>query len=380
MQLQDKALLAAILNTAVDAIIVIDTLGIIQTVNPATTKLFGYTADEMLGENIKMLMPAPYRAEHDGYLKNHQETGRTKIIGIGREVIGKRKDDTTFPLHLAVSEVPFGDTKLFAGIVRDITDLKEAQRQLTEVNSQLEDRIRERTAELREMQVDLVKAEKLATLGQVSGGIAHEIRNPLNAVRTSAYYLRNAQNPSAEKTIEHLERIDRQVSLIDNVITALSDVARLPEPGVELCSVNDLVRDVVPSVSMPDNVTVVNELSIDLPLALIDPNQVAIVFRNLLRNARDAMPNGGTIRLTSSTNANEIMIEFIDTGIGIDAKNLGRITEPLYTTKARGMGLGLAISSAILKKNQGRLEVESELGVGTTFAVHLPKQRGASDQ
>ncbi len=380
MQLQDTALLAAILNTAVDAIIVIDTLGIIQTVNPATTKLFGYTADEMLGENIKMLMPAPFRAEHDGYLKNHQETGRKKIIGIGREVIGKRKDDTTFPMHLAVSEVPFGDTKLFAGIVRDITDLKEAQRQLTEVNSQLEDRIRERTAELREMQADLVKAEKLATLGEVSGGIAHEIRNPLNAVRMSAYYLRDAKNPTAEKTIEHLERIDRQVSLIDNVISALSDVARLPEPRVELCSVNELVREVVPSVSTPDNVIVVNELSFNLPQALIDPNQVAIVFRNLLRNARDAMPSGGTIRLTSETNENDIVIKVIDTGVGIDARNLGSITEPLYTTKARGMGLGLAISTAILKKNQGHLEVESELGVGTTFAVFLPQQRRSPDK
>ena len=375
MQLQDQALLAAILRTAVDAIIVIDAFGMIQTVNPATTKLFGYTADEMLGQNIKLLMPEPYRAEHDGYLKNHRETGRTKIIGVGREVVGKRKDDTTFPMHLAVSEVPFGETTLFAGIVRDISDLKEAQQQLTEVNAQLEDRIRERTAELRETQAELVNAEKLATLGQVSGGIAHEIRNPLNAVRTSAYYLRNARNPTAEKTIEHLERIDRQVSLIDNVITALSDVARLPEPRVELCSVSELVREVIPTVSMPDNVMVVNELSIDLPLALIDPNQVAIVFRNLLRNARDAMPSGGTIRLTSATNDNDIVIEVMDTGIGIDAKDLGRITEPLYTTKARGMGLGLAISTAILKKNRGRLEVESELGVGTAFAVFLPQLR-----
>ena len=372
MQHQHELLLTAILRTAVDAIIVIDDRGMIQTINPATIRLFGFSEDEMRGQNVKMLMPEPYRQEHDGYLKHYQETGRAKIIGIGREVTGKRKDNTVFPMHLAVSELPLGDKKLFAGIVRDISDLKAAQQQLTEINEQLEQRVQERTAELRDTQAELVKAEKLSTLGQVSGGIAHEIRNPLNAVRTSAYYLRNATNPSPEKTAEHLERIERQVSLIDNVITALSDVARLPEPSVSKCSVHALIRDLIGTVSMPDNISVQNELSPDLPPAVIDPHQISIVFRNLIRNARDAMPDGGKIRLTAETQDDELVIEVIDNGIGIDNKDIRRITEPLFSTKARGMGLGLAISAAIIDKNRGRLEVQSELGVGTTFAVHLP--------
>ncbi len=372
MQNNDQALLSAILTTAVDAIIVIDTSGIIQSTNPATSRLFGYTTQEMLGNNVKLLMPSPYHTEHDGYLESFHTTGRAKIIGIGREVTGKRKDDTTFPMHLAVSEVKLGDTKLFAGIVRDISDLKAAQQKLTEVNELLEQRVRQRTDELQAAQADLVKAEKLSTLGQVSGGIAHEIRNPLNAIRTSAYYLRNARSLSPEKMTEHLERIDRQVSLVDSVITALSDIARLPEPRVESSDINVLIRQVLGTVSIPDNITIKNELAPTLPTVTIDPNQIAIVFRNLLRNARDAMPDGGLIRLASQQRAEAIIIEVIDNGVGIESDDLRRITEPLFTTKARGMGLGLAISAAIIDKNRGRLEVESEVGVGTTFALHLP--------
>ncbi len=372
MENDDQALLSAILSTAVDAIIVIDTRGTIESVNPATSKLFGYTAEEMLGNNVKILMPSPYHEEHDGYLMNYHATGRAKIIGIGREVTGKRKDDSTFPMHLAVSEVKLGDKKLFAGIVRDTSDLKAAQEKLTEVNEQLEQRVRQRTDELQSAQADLVKAEKLATLGQVSGGIAHEIRNPLNAIRTSAYYLRNARSLSPEKMAEHLERIDRQVSLVDSVITALSDIARLPEPHVETSDINELIRQVLGTVSIPDDITIKNEIAPNLPTVTIDANQIAIVFRNLLRNARDAMPNGGLIRFASHDHTDTIIIEVIDSGVGIASSDLRRITEPLFTTKARGMGLGLAISAAIIDKNRGRLEVESVVGVGTTFAVHLP--------
>ncbi|QEF98820.1 Sensor protein FixL [Stieleria maiorica] len=371
MQSQDKAVLLAILEAAVDAIIVIDSRGTIQTVNPATSTLFGFSKEEMLGQNVNMLMPSPFREQHDGYLSNYLKTGEAKIIGIGREVVGKRKDGSTFPMHLAVSRMSIGDQILFAGIVRDITDLKNVQNQLAQANEQLEQRVQERTRELRAAQADLLKSERMATLGQVSGGIAHEIRNPLNAVRTSVYYLRNVQNPSPEKVAEHLERIDRQVSLIDNVITALSDIARMPEPAVIPCDVNDLLRKIVCSISMPRNI----QVELDLPdtglQAGIDPNQVSIVFRNLLRNARDAMPDGGVITLTGQADSENVVVHVTDNGVGIQPDDLARVTEPLFSTKARGMGLGLAISVAILKKNHGRLDVKSEPGKGTTFSVHL---------
>ncbi|MCA9135334.1 MAG: PAS domain S-box protein [Planctomycetales bacterium] len=371
MENQDQALLLAIMQTAVDAIIVINADGIIQSTNPATTRLFGYEKREMVGQNVKMLMPPPFQEQHDGYLSNYAETGRAKIIGIGREVMGKRKDDSVFPMHLAVSHLVVADKQLFAGIVRDITDLKKAQSDLAAANALLEKRVQERTMELREAQADLIKSERLATLGQVSGGIAHEIRNPLNAVRTSVYYLRHAKNPSQEKIDEHLERIDRQVSLIDNVVTALSDIARLPDPTLGECDLNDLIDNVLSTVPLPGNIELLNELPRPPLCVTGDPNQISIVFRNLIRNARDAMPSGGTLTISATASENVVVVNVRDTGTGIPSDQLARITEPLYSTKARGMGLGLAISVAILKKNRGRLEVSSLPGQGATFSVHL---------
>lgn len=373
MERQHQGLLAAILSTAVDSIIVIDERGIVQSVNPATERVFGYSADEIIGNNIKMLMPSPYQESHDGYLQQYRDTGIRKIIGIGREVVGQRKDGATFPMHLAVSEVNVDGVRLFAGIVRDITDLKAAQQQLKEVNSVLEQRVEERTRDLKRAQADLLRAEKLATLGQVSGGIAHEIRNPLNAIKTSAYYLLNAKTPSESKVDEHLTRIDKQVTLIDNVVTALADVARMPEPKQSVCNVREIIRNVLGNVSISSSINLVDRMDENTPNVNVDPNQIPIVFRNLIRNARDAMPDGGTITIESEFSDEAVTIHVSDTGIGIDPEDLKHITEPLYSTKARGMGLGLAISNAILEKNHGRMSVESQVGQGTTFSVTLKR-------
>jgi two-component system sensor kinase FixL len=274
-------------------------------------------------------------------------------------------------MHLAVSQLALGDELLFAGIVRDITDLKQAQLDLARANERLEQRVQERTSELESTQAELLKTERLATLGQVSGGIAHEIRNPLNAVRTSVYFLRHARQLSSEKVAEHLERIDRQVSLIDNVVTALSDIARLPEPKLAPCDVNGIVREALASISLPESIDVQVALPDEPLLAAIDPNQISIVLRNLIRNARDAMAEGGTITLSAREDGEQVIVKVTDTGTGIPEEELKRITEPLYSTKARGMGLGLAISVAILQKNQGRLEVSSQVGQGTEFSIRL---------
>ena len=363
--------LQAILENAVDAIISIDERGIIESVNPATETLFLYSTDELLGQNVRVLMPAPYRQEHDGYLENYLRSGLRTIIGIGREVVGQRKDGSTFPMHLAVSEITYDGRRIFTGIVRDITDLKEAEKKLEQLNNELEDRVRQRTEQLEQALSELVSKEKLAALGQVSGGIAHEIRNPLNAVKSSAYYLLNAQSASEEKKKEHLERIDRQVMLIDNVITALSDVARLPEPEVSAVPADSILAKVIREVSMPEGISLQLDVPADLAHVMADENQIPIVFRNLLRNARDAMPEGGTITVAARQTGNRITISVRDTGIGIAPAELTRILEPLYSTKARGMGLGLAICKAIVEKNGGQLMIESELGKGSSFTVEL---------
>ncbi len=368
-----QALLTALLDTAIDAVVVIDDQAVVLLVNPGATKMFGYQADEIIGNNVSMLMPSPYREEHNGYLSRYLTTGEKRIIGTGREVPGLRKNGTQFPMHLSVSEMNVGGRRLFAGIIRDISELKEAERKLAEANQALEQRVENRTELLRATQAELVRTEKLATLGQVSGGIAHEIRNPLNAVKTSVYYLMHAPKLSSEKVKEHLDRIDRQVTLVDNVITALSDVARLPEPQLQSVEVADVIREALADISSAGNVRVENALTADLPPVHADANQVPIVFRNLFRNAVDAMPEGGVIAIDADIAETEVVVRVRDTGIGIPEDQLTQITEPLYSTKARGMGLGLAISKTIVDRNGGRLEAESVLGQGTTFSVGLKR-------
>ncbi len=497
-ELRQKTL-EAIHECAVDAIITIDDRGIIETVNPATEVLFGYTPEEVIGQNVSMLMPEPYRDEHDGYLRNYKKTRAAKIIGIGREVVARKKDGTVFPMHLAVSEVHVQDRCVYAGFIRDLSDLKQVEearatlgriieeslnevylfdaetlnfilvnrgarenlgyslselRELTpldlkqefqepefrqmlqpllageidkldletrhrrkdgtfydvdihlQVSSyqsrkvlvaivldvtqrrsaemlfrqqqenmqvELERLVQSRTADLKQAQADLVLSEKFSTLGKVAGGIAHEIRNPLNAVKTSAYYLLNAKNLTPEKTREHLERIDRQVAMVDNVITALSDVAKLPDADLKPLQMESVLRDVVASTNLPDNIQVEFDFPAALPRVFSDEHQISIAFRNLVRNARDSMPDGGTIKIGAVVDSNTVAFSVADTGIGISEQLIDQILEPLFTTKARGMGLGLSITLAIVEKNRGRLSFTSELGKGSTFSVALER-------
>jgi signal transduction histidine kinase len=217
----------------------------------------------------------------------------------------------------------------------------------------------------------LQRSERLATLGQVAGGVAHELRNPLNVVKTSVYYLLNARNPSPEKKEDHLRRIERNVELADNVITALSNFARIPVPEMRPIAVESLVLEVL-EINPPGGQI---EVSVDcpdgLPCALGDVDQLRIALGNLVRNARDAMPQGGRLTVAARAADGHLDLSVADTGTGIEKAELARIMEPLYSTKARGLGLGLAIARAIVEKNQGALRVESEPGHGSVFTVRL---------
>ncbi len=216
-------------------------------------------------------------------------------------------------------------------------------------------------------------AERLATIGKVAGGVAHELRNPLNVVKTSVYFLINAKNASPEKIKTHLERIERQVGVADQVITALNDFARLPVPQLEPVDVEACLKDILEVTTVPRNLAVEWSIGSPSPAVLGDRAQLQIVLGNLVRNARDAMPNGGKIRLTAQESSDYVEITIQDTGVGIPHDNLSRIMEPLYSTKSKGIGLGLPIAHEILGQHQGTLHVKSEVGVGSSFTVRLPR-------
>jgi len=215
------------------------------------------------------------------------------------------------------------------------------------------------------------RIERLAAIGQVAGGVAHELRNPLNVIKTSVYYLLNARHATPEKTADHLERIGRQVEVADDVISALSDFAKLPLADQRPVDLTRCIDDALKAETLPPNVTVSVSTPESLPTALVDGKQVRIALGNLIRNARDAMPDGGRLDIRATRADGYVEVAVSDSGVGIHPDNLRQIMEPFFSTKARGIGLGLALTRAILDKNKGSLRVSSELGRGSTFVVRL---------
>ncbi len=214
-------------------------------------------------------------------------------------------------------------------------------------------------------------AERLATLGQVAGGVAHELRNPLNVVKTSVYFLRHAKHLTPEKQEEHFHRIEKHVDLADRVITALSNFAKMPTPHMRPVSLEAAVADALDAYPTTPAVNVTCVTTGKAPWAMADPDQLRIVLGNLIRNACDAMPGGGPLRFEARQQENEVELKVSDEGTGIAPDVLSRVMEPLFSTKARGLGLGLSIARSILEKNRGGLVVASALGQGTTFTLRL---------
>jgi signal transduction histidine kinase len=221
------------------------------------------------------------------------------------------------------------------------------------------------------------RSERLAAIGQVSAGVAHELRNPLNVVKTSVYYLLNAHNPTPEKTSEHLQRIGKHVDLADGVITTLSRFAKLPAPDLKPSTVEQCVRDALEINPVSAAIRVALDFPPGQPPALVDRDQILIVFGNLIRNARDAMPQGGTLTIASRADSDAVEVDVTDTGVGMAPDVQSRISEPLYSTKARGLGLGLSIARSILEKSGGAMRVSSTPGKGSTFTVRLKVAVGA---
>jgi signal transduction histidine kinase len=268
-------------------------------------------------------------------------------------------------------------------IVRDITGRKWAEKTLKEYSERLEEMVDERTQELQQAQEQLVRREKLAVLGQLAGGVAHELRNPLGVIKNSAYFLNMALDDPNPEIKQGLEILNREVGRSDRIIKSLLDFARSKPPHRQTVDVNDVVRKTLSHIAIPGGIAVINQLDETLPAVLADPTQLKQVFDNLIRNAIQAMPEDGCLTIKAETpdrdelgnGSDWITVSINDTGVGIPPENLDNLFEPLFTTKARGIGLGLALVKNLVEANRGVVEVQSEVGEGSTFTVRLPIER-----
>jgi two-component system sensor kinase FixL len=355
-----------ILETAAEGIITIDERATVQSVNPAAERIFGYSAAEVVGRNVRMLMPEPDQSAHDGYINNYLRTGQARIIGIGREVEGRRKDGTRFPLELAISEVVLGNGRLFTGILRDISERKRAEAGLKRLND-----------ELRRHQDALVQHEKMAAMGQMAAGVAHEIANPLAGMDSLIQLVDRHPQRFGPDTAATLRQ---QIARIDRLVRQMKDFAHPAETIWETSPLNQVVEGALDLVRLDPRsrgVEVIRELSPQVGPLRVMPHALQQVIVNLVLNALDAVEGAERPRIEVATRRRvdeSCVIEVTDNGRGIAPEHLGRIFEPFFTTKpvGAGTGLGLSISYSIVERHRGRLEVRSTPGLGSTFSVILP--------
>jgi PAS domain S-box-containing protein len=337
----------AIVDSAVDGIIVIDAHGRIEAFNLAAERLFGYTIDEVLGRNVDMLMPSPYREEHDSYLSRYLATRRAKIIGIGREVQGLRKDGTTFPLHLSVGEITIQGERKFTGILHDLT-----------TRLQMEERLREQ--------------EALAKLGEMAAVIAHEVKNPLAGIR-GAIQVFGSRMMQEGTNARILTEIVARIDALDQMMKDLLLFARPPKPRRTPVDLVPLVRT---TASLLRADPAMRDVDIDVagtaPPVSADADMLRVVFQNLLINSAHAMQGRGRIRVAVEPVDTTCEIAFVDGGPGIPPDVREKIFTPFFTTKSRGSGLGLPTAKRFVEAHDGQIVIDCPAAGGTTVVIRLP--------
>jgi two-component system sensor kinase FixL len=344
---ENEARLRSIVDSAVDAIILIDARGHIESFNPGAEQLFGYTAAEVIGRNVSMLMPSPRREDHDGYLANYLHTGVAKIIGIGRDVTALRKDGRTFPVRLSVGEMTIRGEKKFTGILHDLS-----------TRVQMEEQLREQAA--------------LVRLGEMAAVIAHEVRNPLAAVRGAVEVI-GGRLPGGSREAAITADIVTRIDTLNQLVNDLLLFARPPKPHPIAVDLSVLLAATAALLGQDASYRDVRvQISGSVPPVLADAELLKIVFTNVFINSAQAMRGNGTIRvaLTSAASMGRIVVS--DEGPGISPETLNKLFTPFVTTKARGTGLGLSTVKRLIEAHHGDIHVECPPGGGTAVTIRLP--------
>lgn len=367
-----------LLESAPDAMVIAGADGRIRLVNARTEEIFGYARDELIGQPIETLVPERFRARHVVHRENYLRNPRPRSMGQGFDLHGRRKDGSEFPVEISLS--PAGGEKdllVFADI-RDVTEQRAMEQKIRVLNEELEAKVQERTRQLLAAQEELVRKEKLAVLGQVVGSVGHELRNPLGVMNNAVYYLKATLHDADSTTKEYLDIIGAEIAGTERIVSELLDSVRTRPPRIEMADVAYLIRQALQRCTVPEQVQVKVDTPTGLPPIEVDPQQIQQVFRNLFANGIDAMPDGGdlTVSTTVDNSSGMVRVTVRDTGTGIKPEQMQKLFQPLFTTKARGTGLGLAVVKNLTEANGGHVDVQSEVGKGTTFTVTLPVERG----
>jgi two-component system, LuxR family, sensor kinase FixL len=354
--------LQSILDTVPEAMVVIDDRGIIRSFSTAAERLFGWTSDEMIGRNVSVLMPTPYREEHDGYLSRYRSTGERRIIGIGRIVVGERKDASTFPMELAVGEARVGGKQFFTGFIRDLTERRTQERRMQELQS------------------ELVHVSRLTAMGEMASSLAHELNQPLAAITN---YLRGAstilrtEQPEVQRLQQALGKASEQALRAGDIIKRLREFVAKGETQHALENPATLMEEAAALAlfgARERGVRVVLRCERDLPSVIVDRIQIQQVALNLIRNAVEAMEESTLRDLTIAVAREQNMAVFsvADTGHGITHEVAERLFQPFVTSKTNGMGVGLSICRTIIEAHGGCISTHANEGGGTVFEFTLP--------
>jgi len=363
----------ALLTAAVDAICVIDETGSIMELNAAGERLFGYSRAELRGENVSRLMPEPDRGRHDGYIRHFLTTGERRIIGLGREVQGQRRDGSTFPLHLSVGETPESlKHRRFVGIMRDLTGQKKVE------------------AEARQVQDRLAHVARFSVMGEMAAGLAHEINQPLSAIVTYAQagkrLLTGAREVPDDLT-EVCEKISEQAQRAGQVIKNLRSFVSKQEVRKDILDMNRTVAEIktlIDADARAEGILVTLADADDLPPVLGDAVQLQQVVVNLTRNAVDAMKRGlrkeEGIEIRTFSRDGKVHLTVTDRGHGVPPQLADSIFHPFVTTKGEGLGVGLAISRTIILAHGGELSYRPNPAGGSIFGFWLPVHEAQTDE
>lgn len=349
----------AIIDNAVDGIITIDERGIIESVNPSTLGMFGYTMDELIGINVKILMPEPDRSSHDRYMNNYHNTGRGNIIGKGREVIGRRKDGSLFPFLLSISELILENKKIFTGVIHDISELREVKDALA-----------------KERDLSELKS-RFVTMA------SHEFRTPLSTILSSVSLIsRYNDSKDEDKRIKHVNRIKSSVNNLTGILNDFLSLSRLEEGRISNdpteFSINDLLLDVIDEMNgiLKENQQIQHIHELNKELVFLDKNLIRNIMINLISNAIKYSSEGQEIEIKTRVENNVLTLEIKDQGIGIPEEDqiylFSRFFRAHNAANIPGTGLGLNIVKKYLDILRGRIEYVSQQSMGTTFIVQIP--------